>query len=432
MAIIAQQRFQWEKIEALGDLERLQLVLEHLPDAELVRQLERRRGKGRNDYPVRAVWNSLLAGVVFQHPSIESLRRELGRNAQLRRLCGLDRVPPASVYSRLQRQLQQSPQLGALFVELTRQLGQALPDFGQCLALDGKAIASYAQPPAKEAAVKPADGRRETDAEWGVKSYKRQLPTGEVCEKKVAWFGFKLHLLVDAKYELPVAYLVTPAAIAEVKCAHQLVDELKAGQPWLLERAEWWLADRAYDDSKLLTRLWDDHQIKPVIAIRNCWKDGEATRLLPGQENVVYDFRGTVYCHCPVSGVRRTMAYGGFEKDRNTLKYRCPAQHYGIVCAGAQVCPVGPALRIPLATDRRIFVPIARSSYKWERAYAQRTAVERVNSRLDRVFGFEEHFIRGLKKMHLRCTLALTVMLAMALGRVRNQRLDRLRSLVAA
>jgi hypothetical protein len=97
-----------------------------------------------------------------------------------------------------------------------------------------------------------------------------------------------------------------------------------------------------------------------------------------------------------------------------------------------QVCPVGQALRIPLATDRRIFVPIARSSYKWERAYAQRTAVERVNSRLDRVFGFEEHFIRGLKKMQLRCTLALSVMLAMALGRVRTQRMDRLRSLVAA
>ena len=432
MARIAQQRFPWEEIEALGDLERLQLLLDHLPDAELVRQLERRRGRGRNDYPVRAVWNSLLAGVVFQHPSIASLRRELGRNAQLRRLCGLDRVPPACVYSRLQRQLQQNPQLSAMFVELTRQLGQLLPDFGQCLAMDGKALASYAQPPAKEAAAKPADGRRETEAEWGVKSYKSQLPTGEVREHKVSWFGFRLHLLVDAKYELPLAYLVTPAANSEVKCAHQLLDELKAEQPWLLERAERWLGDRAYDDSKLLIRLWDDHQIKPVIGIRNCWQDGEATRLLPGQENVVYDYQGTVYCHCPVSGIRRTMAYGGFEQDRNTLKYRCPAQHYGLECKGMQACPVGQALRIPLATDRRIFVPIARSSYKWERAYAQRTAVERVNSRLDRVFGFEEHFIRGLKKMQLRCTLALSVMLAMALGRVRTQRMDRLRSLVAA
>jgi len=28
--------------------------------------------------------NSILAGIVYEHPSIESLRRELSRNAQLR------------------------------------------------------------------------------------------------------------------------------------------------------------------------------------------------------------------------------------------------------------------------------------------------------------------------------------------------------------
>ncbi|MEW6523302.1 MAG: hypothetical protein AB1445_06985 [Bacillota bacterium] len=85
------------------------------------------------------------------------------------------------------------------------------------------------------------------------------------------------------------------------------------------------------------------------------------------------------------------------------------------------------ATPIPLATDWRIFVPIARSSYKWGRAYAQRTAVERVNSRLDTAFGFEQHFIWGLQS-----GMALSVMLAMALGRIRTQQLDGLRSLVAA
>lgn len=66
------------------------MVLDHLPDEELMRKLEQERGKGRDDYPVRAVWNSILAGIVFQHPSIESLRRELLRNAQLREICGFD------------------------------------------------------------------------------------------------------------------------------------------------------------------------------------------------------------------------------------------------------------------------------------------------------------------------------------------------------
>jgi hypothetical protein len=58
--------------------------------------------------------------------------------------------------------------------------------------------------------------------------------------------------------------------------------------------------------------------------------------------------------------------------------------------------------------------------------------VERVNSRLDVSFGFERHFIRGLKKMRLRCGLALMVILAMALGRVKEKQREKLRSLVKA
>ncbi len=52
------------------------------------------------------MWNSLLAGIVHQHPSIASLRWELSRNAQLRWLCGFTgSVRPASVYSRFARRL---------------------------------------------------------------------------------------------------------------------------------------------------------------------------------------------------------------------------------------------------------------------------------------------------------------------------------------
>jgi hypothetical protein len=91
MAILAQPLlFGWEEIEILGDLSRLDLVLRNLPDEELMQTLERKRGQGRDDYPIRAMWNSLLAGIVFQHSSAESLRRELLRNAQLRLICGFD------------------------------------------------------------------------------------------------------------------------------------------------------------------------------------------------------------------------------------------------------------------------------------------------------------------------------------------------------
>jgi len=116
------------------------------------------------------------------------------------------------------------------------------------------------------------------------------------------------------------------------------------------------------------------------------------------------------------------MANGGFEKDRNTLKKLCPAKQYGIICQGQEICPVAQVLRIPLSGDRRIFTPIDRVSYKWEKEYYKRTSVEQVNSRLDVSFGFELHTIRGMAKMKLRCGLALCVMLVMAVRRIKQKR----------
>ena len=47
--------FSWRAVEGLPDFERLRLVLAVLPDEEIVAALEAGRGRGRNDYPVRAM-----------------------------------------------------------------------------------------------------------------------------------------------------------------------------------------------------------------------------------------------------------------------------------------------------------------------------------------------------------------------------------------
>ncbi|MFH1964455.1 MAG: transposase, partial [Acidobacteriota bacterium] len=112
MAIIHRRSlFSWKNLKTKSDLDRLRLVLESLPDEALMVKLENQRGKGRDDYPVRAVWNSILAGIVFQHESIESLRRELSRNGELRDLCGFDplgggqTVPSSHACSRFLKRL---------------------------------------------------------------------------------------------------------------------------------------------------------------------------------------------------------------------------------------------------------------------------------------------------------------------------------------
>ena len=93
MATAEKLPFSWRAVESLPDLERLRLVLDTLPDEEIVAALEAGRGRGRNDYPVRSMWRALIAGVVFQHPSIQSLLRELGRNPALLEICGFDPLP---------------------------------------------------------------------------------------------------------------------------------------------------------------------------------------------------------------------------------------------------------------------------------------------------------------------------------------------------
>ena len=42
--------FKWQEVEAKSDLERLRLVLEHLPDETVMRRLEAHRKWGRDDY----------------------------------------------------------------------------------------------------------------------------------------------------------------------------------------------------------------------------------------------------------------------------------------------------------------------------------------------------------------------------------------------
>jgi len=181
-----------------------------MPDEELMQKLEKARGLGRNDYPVRGMWNAILAGVVFQHPSIESLRRELSRNGQLRYMCGLDKVPTSWSFSRfLSKLLSMEEEINIIFDKLVGKLLVLLPDFGVNLAVDGKAIKTYARPRKKEAKNIFYDRRRDADADFGKKVYRGQREDGTLWEKVVTWFGYKLHLLVDADYELPVAFTVT-------------------------------------------------------------------------------------------------------------------------------------------------------------------------------------------------------------------------------
>ena len=434
--LLAPYLFRWREVEAKSDLERLMLVLEYLPDEGLMQKLEEQR-KGGADFNIgiRPVWNSVLAGVVYQHGSVESLRRELLRNGELREGCGFDprrgsgAVPPSWVYTRFLKLLfKYKEEIEGMFDRLVEELKALLPDLGFSVAVDSKGVSSAGRP-TKETGE---DGRRDRDANWGKKTYRGKREDGTLWEKVVKWFGYKIHLLVDTKYEIPIGYRVTRASESDTKQLLPMVKEVKEKHLQIYKDMDMAAADKGYDSEENCRQLYDEHGIKPVIDIRRMWRDKETRLLDPGHsDNIVYDEVGTVYCLCPATLEQRRMAYGGFEKDRMALKYVCPIRAYGLTCKGSDQCVHAmKSERVGLEIDRRIFRPIARSSYAWEREYKKRTAVERVNSRFDVSFGFEKHFIRGQKKMEIRVGLALCVMLAMAVGRIKEQQIGLMRSLV--
>lgn len=442
MAIIPQRRlFSWDDVENLGELKRLKLVLAALPDEPFMLHLERDRANGRDDYPIRAVWNSILAGVVFQHPSMESLRRELLRNAQLRQVCGFDpvkdaekAVPTPSACSRfLDILIEHQDEIDKIFDRLVQCLREELPDFGRFLACDSKGIPTHARPRGREKYEElleerrreGPDRRRDLDADMGKKTYRGKREDGSRYETVKKWFGYKLHLIVDTEYELPVGYEVTPASRPDNKVFPDLLDGVGESHGELLKAAEAMVGDKGYDDVKILNKLWDGYGIAPIIPKRDDWQ-GDQTRLLSEDERyITYNCQGRLFCYSPGNGTVRHMVHWGFEPQRDGQKWRCPVAVYDGICQGRSLCcgksEYGRVVRVPRDYDPRTFTPVARTSLKFERLYRKRPAVERVNSRVDVSFGFERHFIRGQAKMRLRCSLALMVMLAMALGRTREK-----------
>jgi hypothetical protein len=139
-----------------------------------------------------------------------------------------------------------------------------------------------------------------------------------------------------------------------------------------------------------------------------------------GTTNIVYDEAGTLYCYDRTQEplVKHQMAYIGYEPQRGTIKYRCPARHEGWTCPSEAVCNArkeyGKTVRVDCTVDLRRFPPIPRATKKFERLYRGRTSVERVNARLKVFWGMDDGNITGSRRFHGMVGAVMVVHLAFA------------------
>ena len=145
MSYVRQGRlFTFEDFFVEGDdNHRLVMVLDALEDDALISRLESQRKARRNHYPVRMLWQSLIAGKVYGIATVNGLIRELRRNGSLRRLVGIegiDGVPKPWQFSRFVGKLSKPENLAMVrqvFERAIDSLRDILPDLGESIAVDG-------------------------------------------------------------------------------------------------------------------------------------------------------------------------------------------------------------------------------------------------------------------------------------------------------
>jgi hypothetical protein len=204
-----------------------------------------------------------------------------------------------------------------VFDVLVQRLGKVVLDLGKDTAGDSTGLAGRSaesktlrQAEQEQGLPQPSGGRKE---------YKDD--DGKVT-KVVEWFGYKLHLLVDVKHEVTLAYRITDTKAGDNELIGDLLEQGKANLPE--KRIRTLAYDKAADDGQVHELLYEE-EVQPVIQNRT-FQVEEPEKVVGGRTplNVVYDQAGTIYCYDRVSEppVRHPMSYIGHESKRSTLKYR--------------------------------------------------------------------------------------------------------------
>jgi hypothetical protein len=421
----AKPLFAWGELEDVPQLRTIKEVLSSLPDEHLLDGLRAARGNGRDDYPVSVLWGVVLLSILCRHLHLEDCLDELRRNPTLCALIGINSpcgIPKIWNVSRFLDALGQEPHLSngrAIFDDLVKRLGEAVPGLGRHTAGDSTALKGRAKRDAE--AVKEEVEQGLPQPTGGRKEYRDD--EGKVV-KVYEWFGYKLHLLVDVDNETSLAYAITDTKAGDNELIDALAEQAQANLPQ--GRIETLAYDKAGDDGKVHEAL-HERGIKPVIQNRALWKDEKEKSLRVGLP-LVYDEAGTVFCYDTISDppVKRQMACVGYEADRGTIRYRCPAAYEGFTCASHEKCNEGKkyglSVRIKCEEDLRRFPAIPRATRQFEERYKGRTAVERVNARLKIFWGVDDGNVAGARRFHGHVGAVMIVHAAVALWLAKQPR----------
>jgi hypothetical protein len=349
----------------------------------------------------------------YDHDTFRSLRRELMRNRDLRFACfgrnDYRDVPSDWAFSRFLKKLsapESLEHLSEMFDEMADDMRAILPGFGSVLAGDSTDVSSLSNGNKD----KETGAASDSDASWRKYEHKFTDADGNAHKSAKKWFGYKSHLLVDAEYELPVAFSVTGANVNDAPAMEKMLDRHLLAHPEM--KPESLALDGAYDGNPTHKHLWEKGILPVIHKNKTSRKEPEG----------IFDMEGV-----PVCAIKCRMIYKG--RDGEFLKYVCPDG--ADVCCKDRCGTKVAKLKIGKGGDFVNYRALPAHTDKFKREYKRRTSVERVISRLKDGFGLGRMNIMGLAKTTAMVGLSLLCMLGFALAVARRGEANRVRTYAA-
>lgn len=249
-------------------VEELEAIFESLPDDELLVKLRGPRRRGRPGYDPEALWRCYVVYYALGLESVSDLIRLLHDNPFIAQVCGINRpegIPSQPTFSRFGAKLAKRPfslAVKNIMRALTGQLYELLPDFGKSVAIDSTHVKAWSNGNKK--------GKR------GTSTNKRQKPrVGKVSDPHAGWvvkantegnvqfvWGYKVHILCDTRYELPLVADITKGNVHDVKKATPLLAQARYAHRF---SPEYVICDSGYSSDSLRRVIKRQYRATPVI-----------------------------------------------------------------------------------------------------------------------------------------------------------------------
>jgi len=376
---------------------------------------------GRPPIDRHALLRALVYRALRRLASLSDLVQALRENPAVLEAIGLDPLGDIPSVERFSDWLRSTPNeslqdiriqlLQALFAE------RAFP--GRILALDSCPLPS----PVRENNLKTAVRDRFNKRRWPPGDPTARLGVltsfARGDSRKVVYFwGYRNHVVVDTETELPLWEQTAPADRKESPLAVPLLRALLRRLALPVQAV---CADTAYDADALLKFIVDELQAQPVVAPHP-------------RRHANPDFRvqgAAVVCPANLDMFRR-----GKMTPRRTgisyIQFSCPIHYDRSLQQRFLVCPAAhpkffqqKGCNYLLRTSPNIRAQIPYGSEAFQQLYRERTAVERVFSRL-LTLAMQDLPTRGFDSARNLCTIAHITVLLVALAAHRNGCSDQL------